>query len=99
MEITKETRRASYRETGKSAKARQNAVLDILARNDAMTAREIAQVMFQRGITPTNERNHAAPRLTELLDEGKVKVVGKKACGQTGRMVALWAICPAEEEA
>lgn len=90
MEIAKETRRASHQEITQSKKAMQQAVLDILQNGVAMTAREIAQAMHQRGITSTNERNHAAPRLTELLASGQVAVVGKKKCAQTGRMVSLW---------
>lgn len=45
MEITKKPRRKSYRETEKSKRARQNAVLSILEAGGEMTAREIAQVM------------------------------------------------------
>lgn len=57
-----------------------------------MTASEIAEALYRLGYTPYPERNYAAPRLTELLEAGKVEVVGKRFCAKTGRMIALWAV-------
>lgn len=42
-----------------------------------MTAREIALELFKRGVTPNPERNHTAPRLTELREAGKVEAQTK----------------------
>ena len=56
-----------------------------------MTAQEIASELHKRRITSTDERNFAAPRLTELADVGLVQVVRKKICGKSGRMVSVWA--------
>jgi len=91
--ITDETRRESYEAAKVDAAARRRVILEILTEHrDGMTAREVAGELHRRGITPTNERNFAAPRLTELYKDGKIKVTGKKLCSQTGRNVAVWAV-------
>jgi len=89
--ITAETRRESYGAAQHDAAARRRVILDILANSSGMTAREIAGELHRRGITPTDERNYSAPRLTELKDAGKVHVIGKIICAHTGRNVAVWA--------
>ena len=55
-----------------------------------MTAKEIATEMWDRGYTPTAERNFAAPRLTELSQKGVVEPCGKTRCIYTGKMVAVY---------
>lgn len=57
-----------------------------------MTAKEIAIEMFKRGYTNSDERNNAAPRLTELSQRGKVEPVGKKQCDYTGKMVSCYVL-------
>ena len=88
--ITKETRRESYYTVLTTLTERHKAVLTILKECGDMTAQEIATELYKRGITPTDERNFAAPRLTELADKGMVQAVGKKICGKTGRKVSIW---------
>ena len=88
--ITKETRRESYYTVLTTLTERHKAVLAILNECGDMTAQEIATELYKRGITPTDERNFAAPRLTELADKGLVQAVGKKICGKTGRSVTIW---------
>lgn len=90
MSITEETRRESYESVKPNAQRRRQIILEILGERK-MTATEIAEVLYQKGITPYYERNFAAPRLTELKEEGKVITVGKKYCDKTGRMIAVWA--------
>jgi predicted ArsR family transcriptional regulator len=90
--ITDETRRESYETAKADAAARRRVILDILSERGSMTAREIAGELHRRGITPTDERNYAAPRLTELYKAGKITTAGKKLCPQTGRNVAVWAV-------
>ena len=92
MSITKETRRESYHAVKPTVNERQQAVLQILRECGAMTAREVAAELHRRGVTPTNERNFTAPRLTELCVAGLVRVVGKKICDKTGRNVAVWEV-------
>ena len=91
--ITHETRRDSYAATLPDAAARRRVILEILADStDGMTAREVAAELHRRGITPTSERNYAAPRLTELYKAGAVVVLisSKRMCPQTRRMVAVF---------
>ena len=90
MSITEETRRESYKTIKPDAQRRRQVILEILGDRE-MTATEIAEELYKKGITPFYERNFAAPRLTELKAEGKVKTVGKKYCEKTGRMIAIWA--------
>ena len=90
MDITKETRRESYQAVLPSVTVRQKAVLKILQEWGDMTAQEIAYVLHWSGLTPDDDRNHAAPRLTELKQAGKVRTVGKKICSRTGRTVTVW---------
>jgi signal recognition particle subunit SEC65 len=90
LNITSETRRESYHAVKPDAQRRRQVILDILGDRE-MTATEIAEALFQKGITPFYERNFAAPRLTELKKDGKVITTGKKYCEKTGRMIAVWA--------
>jgi len=91
--VTDETRRESYGAAMQDAAARRRVILEILTENKkGMTAREVAGELHRRGITPTDERNYAAPRLTELYKAGKITTTGKKSCPQTGRNVAVWAV-------
>ena len=90
MNITKETQRESYRAVLLTLTERHKAVLRILKEWGDLTAQEVATVLELEGITPTDERNFAAPRLTELADKGLVHAVGKKICGKTGRTVSVW---------
>jgi len=89
MSVTQETRHESYEAVNPTLMRRRAVILEILG-NRAMTATEIAEVLYIWGVTPFYERNFAAPRLTELKAEGKVKTVGKKLCGKTGRKISIW---------
>lgn len=44
--------------------------MTILKECGDMTAQEIATELYKRSITPSDERNFAAPRFTELADKG-----------------------------
>lgn len=90
MSITEETRRESYQIVRPAAQRRRAIILEVLGDKE-MTATEIAEALFVRGDTPYYERNFAAPRLTELKADGKVKTVGKRFCEKSRRMVAVWA--------
>ena len=88
--IPKETRRESYNAVLPTLTTRHKIVLQILKDCGDMTAQEIAAELQKRGITPTDERNFSAPRLTELADMGLVRAVRKKTCGKTGKTVTVW---------
>ena len=91
MSVTQETRRESHQIVKLTLTERQGNVLLILKECGDMTAQEVAAELHRRGITPTDERNFAAPRLTELSKVGLVEAVDKKICDKTGRKVAVWA--------
>jgi len=84
---TFETRRESNERVDREKRYAQ--VIDIL-RGHTMTAKEVAVEMCGLGLTPTSERNFAAPRLTELVKKGLVEVVGKTVCQYTNKKVAVY---------
>lgn len=71
-------------------KARENQVLEILADGLERTARQVAFEMYERGFTNDRERNNASARLTSLLEQRKVVVVGKALDSITGKKVAIY---------
>lgn len=77
-------------ETKVDKRKRYAQIMGILSGRE-LTAKEIAEEMFQRGFTPTGERNFAAPRLTEMSRLGMVEPIGKKKCAWTGKTVAVYA--------
>ena len=85
--ITLETRVESNETIDRQV--RYNQILEILA-DEEMTAKEIANEMWMRGYTPSNERNYVAPRLTELSISGIVEPTGKKKCMWTNKTVATY---------
>ncbi len=85
---TFENRREANETVDRERRYRQ--IKEILGGGKEMTAKEIAVEMFQRGYIPTTERNFAAPRLTELSQNGVVEPIGKQKCEYTGKMVAVY---------
>ena len=63
---------------------RKRMILEVLGKDRAMTAREIADEL---GFV---ERNSTAPRLSELEERGIVEKVGKKFDKVTKRMVTVY---------
>lgn len=96
MSITRETRRESYEALDAATIYRH--IIDILggiladgeSETEGMTAREIAEEMYNRHYIPYPVRQAAAPRLTELERVGVVEVTGKKLDERTGRKVAVY---------
>lgn len=86
--ITSETRQLSFEDIKIKRQIRYNQILDRL--DEPKTAKEIAVELFDLGFIPSTERNYTAPRLTELEQMGKIKVVGKKKCNYTGKQVAIY---------
>lgn len=87
---TIQTRRESNEKVNK--KVREQQVLEILSDGIERTAREVAFEMCERGFTNTVERNNASPRLTSLLEQRKVIIVGKALDTVTGKRVAVFKI-------
>lgn len=75
-------------------KVRYSQIIECLTQYGSLglTAKECAEVMFQKGYIPTNERNFCAPRMTELCEKGIVEPIGKKTCRWTGKKVAVYAL-------
>lgn len=86
-----ETRRESHDKVDKAKRYRQiKAILKPCKKG--LTAKEIAVRMYMRGYTPTEERNFASPRLTELCEKGVVEPVGKTICKYTGKKVTVYRV-------
>lgn len=84
-----ETRRESELQVDK--KRRYNEILQILQDfKQPLSAKEISVEMKHRGYTPTDERNFASPRLTELVRTGVVEVMDKKLCTYTHKKVGTF---------
>lgn len=86
--ITCETRQLSFEDIKEKRQKRYKQILDRL--DKPKTAKEIAVELFKLGLIASTERNYTAPRLTELERYGKVKVIDKKKCEYTGKMVAVY---------
>ena len=88
---TFETRSEAHESVDKTKRYKQ--ILEIMTDNkEPMTAKEISMEMYKRGYTPTGERNFSSPRITELLRNGTLDVVGKKRCKFTGKTVSVYEI-------
>lgn len=86
---TLETRSESYESIDKKKRYKQ--ILEIMTDNKTpMSAKEISVEMYKRGYTPTGERNFSSPRITELLKNGTLDVVGKKKCIYTNKTVSVF---------
>ena len=94
--ICEETRREANVTLNRTM--RENQVLEILSDGQERTARQVAFEMCQRGFTNTVERNNASPRLTSLLEDRKVIVVGKMKDETTGKKVAIYKIAEGKIE-
>ena len=79
--ITEQTRFASY--LLRPTTSRRFDIMKVLGHRE-MTARQIAYALgFQ-------DLNAVRPRLTELMQEGKIEVVRKQKDRSTNRSVAVW---------
>ena len=88
MSITKETRKESYEKVDSSTMRRL--CLDVLSNGKPSTAKEIAVILYERHLIPYPVRQAVAPRLTELMQEGKVEACGKAYDEETERNVAVY---------
>lgn len=88
---TQETRAEAHEKVDKKKRYRQ--IMECLKEGSPLTAKEVAVMMFNKGYVPTQERNHSAPRLTELSTMGIVEPIGKKRCSYTGKTVTVYDIC------
>ena len=91
---TLECRHDSHMATDKQKRRREILFImqDAEGNNRIMTAMEIADELFTHGFVNRVDRNCAAPRLTEMCQDGTIDVVGKKKCRTTNRMVTAYQI-------
>ena len=85
--VTLDTRADAEASVDKNKRYKQ--ILEILGDKE-MTAKEIAVEMYNKGYTPSTERNFSQPRLNELMNKRIVEPIGKKKCKYTGRTVAVY---------
>lgn len=86
--ITQQTRRESNQKTDR--KTLQAEILKMLREETALTARECAAILCSKGFIPYPERAMIQPRLTELVQDGKIEVCGKTFDAVTSRTVAVY---------
>lgn len=94
MSITIMNRRESYNKIKPKRDSRKTMILEVLKNGDpgGMTAEEIAQQLLQDGKITHIDPNFTCPRLTELKEDGKVEVVGKRRSLITDRNTAVWKV-------
>ena len=84
MRATIETRRAAHEFVKPLKESRKSNILQAMG-GDALTAREIA---IKMGFG--EDLNKVRPRITELVECGKIKVAGIRCCRVTQRRVAVF---------
>ena len=87
--ITFRTRHQSYEDMQEHLSERHKQILEIL-RDKEMTTREIAQELYKRHYTNTEDVNNARPRITELESLGFVTADKTKKCSVTNKEVAVY---------
>ena len=87
--ITFKTRHKSYEDMLEHLSERHKQILEIL-KNKEMTTREIAQELYKRHYTNTEDVNNARPRVTELENLGFVTADKTKKCDITNKEVAVY---------
>ena len=92
MSITTDTRFESLEKLDRSGL--YNLILSTLHDNkeNGLTAREVAVILYNQGLLRSNERQATAPRLTELVDNGRVVIIGKRFDEISLRNVAVYTI-------
>ena len=74
-------------------KIRYQQIIEILSESkEPMSAKDLSVEMKNRGYSKTDERNVAAPRITELLQKGILENVGTKVCEYSGSTVGVFTL-------
>lgn len=92
MSITTDTRFESLEKLDRNGL--YSLILSTLNDNkeNGLTAREVAVILYNQGLLRSNERQATAPRLTELVDDGRVVIIGKRFDEISLRNVAVYTI-------
>lgn len=88
MSITEETRRESHEQVDKETLHEH--IIEMLQGDVKLSARELAVLMYSRGLVAYPQRQAVAPRLTELVQCGIIKADGKIYDSATKRHVAAY---------
>lgn len=93
MSIELRNRREAYDKIKPKRLNRKAMILEILTSGDpgGMTADEIGEKLVESGKIPENSPNFVRPRLSEMREDGVVKVVGRRP-SRTGRHSAVWKV-------
>lgn len=94
----RETSTESFNIVSKTLSERYAMVMECLEGMGEATANEIAMKLTNEGKLPYFTRNFVHPRLTELVDKGKVITVGKKLDSITNRTCILYKLPTDKEE-
>lgn len=86
----RETSAVSYKEIKKTLSARHYICLDALMDIGEATANQVAMHVYDKGVTPYFNRNFVHPRLNELVEMGKVEIVGTKIDTLTNRRCMIY---------
>jgi len=70
---------------------RYEQILEVLEGHQ-MTFRDIAYAMYEKGYTPSPETTFSQPRVTELVEQGKIEPVGKVKSSFTGKYVTVFEV-------
>lgn len=87
--LTSETRRESHFKTNK---VKLYEAIKTALSGKELTGREVAKELYKKNILPFPARGIIQPRLTELVQDGVLVVVGKKYDKETERKVAVYAL-------
>ena len=92
MSITTDTRFESLEKLDRNGL--YSLILSTLHDNkeNGLTAREVAVILYNQGLLRSNERQATAPRLTELVDAGRVVIIGKRFDEISLRNVAVYTV-------
>jgi predicted HTH transcriptional regulator len=90
--ITQETRNESYEIIQPEINDRQQQCLKGLQELGQATANELAMYLANKGVTPFFSRNFVHPRLNELVEDKKVKIIGKKKDLISNRSCAIYEV-------
>jgi hypothetical protein len=67
-----------------------NLIIETIYPDKEMTAREIATDLYTQHLLVTPTRQEVAPRLCELMEQGRVEVCGSKVDEQTNKKVSIY---------
>lgn len=92
MSISADTRFESYQKVDKNRM--YGLILSTLKEHEqnGLTARELAVILYNQGHIKSNERQATAPRLSELVDDEKVVVIGKRLDDISLKNVAVYSL-------